>query len=169
MKRRTLLTVGVAGAALLTLVGGSLALLRPARREGRLTETGRTVFTALAPAVLDAMLPPPGAAREAAVAALLMRIEASLAGMPPALQAEVDELIMIIASAPGRLALVGLRPAWSEATAAEVGAALQGLRESGLAVRQQVFHALRDLTNAAYFADAATWSAIGYPGQRAVA
>jgi hypothetical protein len=37
-----------------------------------------------------------------------------------------------------------------------------------MALRQQVFHALRDLTNAAYFADASTWAAIGYPGQQAV-
>jgi hypothetical protein len=45
---------------------------------------------------------------------------------------------------------------------------LQGLRTSSLSLRQQVYHALRDLTNAAWFADAAAWSAIGYPGQRAV-
>ena len=30
--------------------------------------------------------------------------------------------------------------------------------------RQQVYHALRDLTNAAWFADAGTWGLLGYPG-----
>ena len=40
------------------------------------------------------------------------------------------------------------------------------MRESSLALRQQAFHALRDITNASYFADRSTWAAIGYPGPR---
>ncbi len=47
---------------------------------------------------------------------------------------------------------------------AAVTEALQSMRQSSLALRQQAFHALRDITNAAYFAHASTWSAIGYPG-----
>ena len=33
---------------------------------------------------------------------------------------------------------------------------------------QQAYQALRDLTNAAWFADPEAWSAIGYPGPQAV-
>lgn len=168
MKRRTLLTVGVTTGLVLAIAGGSLALIQPARREGRLTERGRTVFAALSPAVLDVLLPADGAARSAAIQAHLGRIEATLAGMPPAMQAEVDELITLIGSAGGRLALVGLRRDWAEASTADVTSALQGLLESSLAPRQQVFHALRDLTISAYMSDAASWVAIGYPGQRPV-
>ncbi len=168
MKRRSLLKVGAAAGVLLALAGGALTLVQPARRNGQLTEAGRAIFAALAPAVLDSMLPAEGSARVSAIASLLTRIEASLAGMPPALQAEVDELITLLGTTPGRLALMGLRPDWPEASPAEVTQALQGLRISRLALRQQVFHALRDLTNAAYFADASTWGAIGYPGQQAV-
>ena len=51
---------------------------------------------------------------------------------------------------------------------AQVQVMLQRLRVSGLPLRQQTFHALRDVTNAAYFADAATWSVMGYPGPRSV-
>lgn len=168
MKRRSLLKVGAAAGVLLALAGGALTLVQPARRDGRLTDAGREVFAALAPVVLDNLLPSDVTARKSAVASLLSRIEASLAGMPPALQAEVDELITLLGTPPGRWALLGLRQDWREASTAELTTALQGLRESSLALRQQVFHALRDLTNAAYFADAGTWSAIGYPGQRPV-
>ena len=35
------------------------------------------------------------------------------------------------------------------------------MRTSSLALRQQAYHALRDLTNAAYFADPQSWSAAG--------
>ncbi|MFY9514540.1 MAG: hypothetical protein WAQ05_26535, partial [Rubrivivax sp.] len=69
---------------------------------------------------------------------------------------------------PARTALIGLRPAWHEASLAELQTMLQDLRASRLALRQQVYHALRDLTNAAWFADAGAWAAIGYPGPMAV-
>ncbi len=166
MKRRTLLTVGVATATLMAIAGGSLALLRPARRDGRLTDAGRTVFAAVARAVLGPLLPADAAVRARAIEAHLTRIEATVAGMPPTMQAEVDEMITLLASSPGRLALTGLGGAWSEAAVPEIAAALQGLRVSSLTLRQQVFHALRDLTNAAHFADPAAWQAIGYPGPR---
>jgi hypothetical protein len=42
------------------------------------------------------------------------------------------------------------------------------MRDSSLALRQQAYHALRDLTNGGYFADAAPWAVMGYPGQRPV-
>jgi hypothetical protein len=166
MQRRTLLSVGIAAGMLLALAGGTLALLKPGSRDGVLTASGRSMFTAVAQAVLASTLPEDPAARAKALDGHLARVQATIAGMSPAMQAELDELITIVGSAPGRLALVGLRGDWSSASVAEVTAALQGMRESTLAVRQQAFHALRDLTNASYFADASTWQAVGYPGPR---
>lgn len=168
MRRRTLVKVGLAGGALLAVAGASLALLQPARRDGRFTATGRAIFTALAPAVLATLLPADAAARNAAVAAFLPRVEAAIQGLPPALQGEVDELLTIAGSAPGRLALVGLGTAWDQASVAEVQAALAAMRDSSIALRQQAFHALRDLTSASYFSDAAPWAVIGYPGPRPI-
>jgi len=168
MKRRTLLAVGLGAGTLLALAGGALALLRPGLSGGRLTPAGREVFAAVARAVLDGLLPADEVAREQAVQAHLARLDATIAGMPPALQAEIDELATLLASAPGRLALTGLSGAWPQAGVAEVQAMLQRLRTSSLSLRQQVYHALRNLTNGAYFADASTWPAIGYPGPRPV-
>jgi hypothetical protein len=168
MKRRTLIKLGLVSGAVLAVAAGSLALIQPARRDGKLTERGREVFAALALAVLDGWLPADPALRARAVQAHLGRVEDTLAGLPPALQAEVDELFTVLGSMAGRLALTGLRSDWNVATLAELSAALQGMLESSLAVRQQAFHAVRDLTNSAYIADPATWAAFGYPGQRPV-
>jgi len=168
MRRRTLLKLGLATGAVVAVAGASLALLQPARRDGKFTPTGRAIFAALAPAVLATLLPADADARSAAIAALLPRVEAAINGLPAALQGEVDELLTIAGSAPGRLALVGLRTGWDQATVAEVQAALVAMRDSSIALRQQAFHALRDLTSASYFSDPAPWAVIGYPGPRPV-
>ncbi|MBL8314576.1 MAG: hypothetical protein JNK55_12595 [Rubrivivax sp.] len=168
MRRRSLMKVGLAAGALLAVAGAGLALVQPARRDGKLTETGRALFTALAPAVLAGLLPAAGGARQQAVVDLLGRIEVAIVGMPPAMQAEVDELLTIAGNSVGRLALVGLGSAWGTAGSDEVQSALRGMRDSSLALRQQAYHALRDLTNGGYFADEATWAVLGYPGQRPV-
>lgn len=162
------MTVGIGFGALLAVAGGTVALFSPGRRDGKLTEAGRTMFAAIARAVLGPLLPQSAAVQAQMLQAHLDRVQATIAGMPPAIQAELDELVTIVSSAPGRLALVGLGTAWSTASDAQLTAALQGMRASTLALRQQAFHALRDITNASYFADPSTWGAIGYPGPRAL-
>jgi hypothetical protein len=166
MKRRTLLTVGVVGGALLALAGGTLASLQPARKSGKLTARGRELFSAVSRTVLAGVMPATDGSR--AMAAHLDRVESTLNGLPPALQAEVDEMLTILASPPGRLALAGLASSWADATPEALVRAIQSLRSSRLELRQQVYRALRDLTNASYFADAATWPLVGYPGPRAL-
>ena len=166
MQRRTLLTVGAIGAAALAVAGGGLALVQPARRDGSFGDAAQQMLRAVAKATLAGLSPAGAAEESAALTAYLSRLQITLADMPSAMQAEVDELLTIVSSAPGRRMLVGLTTPWAEADAAAVTAALQDMRLSSLALRQQAFHALRDLTNAAYFADRSAWAAIGYPGPR---
>lgn len=168
MRRRSLIQIGLASGVLLALAGTSLALVQPARREGRFTETGRTLFTALAPAVLAGLLPAEALARRQAIEALVPRVEEAINGMPPAMQVEVDELLTIAGSSVGRVALVGLGSPWATASAEQIQSALRGMRDSSLALRQQAYHALRDLTNGGYFADESAWAVMGYAGQRPV-
>lgn len=164
MRRRTLLTVGVTASALLALAGGGLALMKPGLdADGRLAPAGRAVFAAVARAVLDGLLPAPPD-DSAALDALLGRLDATLQGLPPALQAEVGEMLTLLAAAPGRLVLTGLRDDWATADTAAVAGMLEGLRQSSLDLRQQLYRALRDLANAAWFADPVAWALIGYPG-----
>lgn len=164
MRRRTLLTVGTTTGLLLAAAGGALALLRPVRSEGRFAADAQPMLAAVAQSVLGPLLPPGPPLRESALQAQLHRLELTIAGFAPAMQAEVDELFGLLLHPAGRVALFGLGSAWSSATPGEVTDCLQALRTSSLGLRQQVFHALRDLNNAAWFADPDNWAAIGYPG-----
>jgi len=136
----------------------------PAWRDGRLTEAGRGVLGGVARAVLDGSLPTESGARSAAVAAHLDRMNTTLRAMPPATQREVGDLLTLLALPPGRLALAGLATEWHLAEVAQTQAALQAMRTSRLSLRRQAYHALRDLTHAAYFASSGTWEQLGYHG-----
>jgi hypothetical protein len=168
MQRRTLLQLGIGGATVLALAGGGLALLQPGVRDGHLTPPARSLFAAVARAVLDGSLPTEAAAHDAAIAAHLDRLDATIAGFPPAVRSELSDLVALLSAAPGRLALAGLGSAWPQASVPELQTALQQMRTSSLVLRQQAYHALRDLTYAAYYADSATWSQLGYPGPAAI-
>jgi hypothetical protein len=162
MQRRTLLKVGLGtGAACHRQRGAALLFTERAWTGQQLTTTGRTVLSAVARAVLDGSLP---ANATAALEAHLDRMNTTLAGMPPATQAEVNELLTLLGTTAGRVGLAGLSTAWPEASVAQMQSALQGMRGSSLLLRRQAYHALRDLTHAAYFADASTWGLMGYPG-----
>jgi hypothetical protein len=165
MQRRKLLKLGFASAAALALLGGGVALLHaPAWRDNRLTDAARRVLASIARAVLDGSLPAPPGAQSAALDAHLDRMDATLRVLPPSMQTEVGDLLALLASAPGRLALTGLATDWPLATVPQVQDALQGMRTSRIDLRKQAYQALRDLTHAAYFASAETWTQFGYPG-----
>lgn len=164
MQRRTLLKLGLGASLALAAAGGAVVLLRPAMQDGRLRTGARAVMQAVALAVLDGVLPAEPGANRAALDAHLLRLEAAIAAFPAPTQAELSQLLALLASAPGRIALAGLSPDWPEAGVPQVQAALQGMRLSSLALKQQAYHALRDLTNAAYFSDPSAWSHLGYPG-----
>lgn len=167
MQRRTLLKLGAIGTAIMAAAGGAAWLFTERAWNGQaLTASGRHVLGAVARAVLDGTLP--ATATPAAIDAHLTRMNTTLAAMPPGVQAEVNELLTILGTAAGRVGLAGLSTAWGNASVAQIQAALQGMRTSSLAPKQQAYHALRDLTHAAYFADAGTWAVLGYPGPNVV-
>ena len=168
MQRRKLLAVGAFASVLLAMGGATVGLLRPARVDGRLGAGSSEVMAAVAGTVLDGFLPSEPAARSVQIQAHLSRLQTTISGFPPAMQAEVDEMLALLAHPAGRLALAGLHSGWSQASPEELRATMRSLQTSSLTLRQQVFHALRDLTNAAYFAEPATWSHGGYPGPLAV-
>ncbi len=168
MQRRTLLRLGLGTATLLAVVGGGVAWLRPGLSNGHLTPAGQSVFRAVARAVLDGSLPADEAARGTALTSHLSRVDDAVAAFPAATQAELSQLLALLAAPPGRLALAGLSTAWEQATVTDIQQALQGMRTSGLDLRQQAYHALRDLTNAAFYADTQAWPLLGYPGPTAV-
>lgn len=164
MQRRTLLKLGMASAAVLALAGGTAALLQPGIEDGSLSSAGREVFAAVAQAVLDKSLPVDPAARQMALKGLLHRIDALVQSLPPHAQSELSQLLSLLASVAGRRTFAGLAQPWAEATVADIQQVLQNMRLSSLALRQQAYAALHDITSGAYFSDQANWSMLGYPG-----
>ena len=166
MQRRSLLKLGLVSAAVLAVAGGAAGwLLQPGLgADGRLSAAGQSVFAAVGQAVLDKSLPAPGPGRAKAVTGLLERTDALVQALPPHAQAELSQLLCVLASTPGRQALAGLGQPWGEASIEELQQALQGMRLSRVALRQQAYAALHDIATGAYFADAATWPLLGYPG-----
>ena len=169
MQRRTLLKLGVGATVTLAVLGGGAALLRPGLVDGKMTEPAQTLMRAVAEAVLEGSLPADASARATALDAHLERLQGLVLGFPPATRDELSQLLALLTTAPGRLAIGALSQDWPQAGVRSVQAALQAMRTSRLAIRLQVYQALRDLTNAAYYADAGTWTLLGYPGPRALA
>jgi hypothetical protein len=167
MQRRRLLKLGAGATVLLALAGGGASLYRPGLAQGRLTPAGQEVFKAIARAVLDGSLPS-GSGAEAALAVHLKHLDDVVKAFPAPVQAELSQLLAVLSNAPGRRLLAGLSPDWPDASVEQLQAALDDMRQSAIAARQQAYHALRDLTNAAFYADASAWPLIGYPGPRAL-
>ena len=153
---------------LIALGGGALALARPGWQDARLTPEGRALFAAIATAVLDGLLSADAQTRQSQLDAHLSRLEATVAGLHPIARAQVRQLTALLLHPLGRRLLAGLDEDWPKAAVATVAESLQAMRVSSLALRQQAFQALRELTNGAYFAHPETWGAIGYPGPLAL-
>ncbi|HET9820481.1 MAG TPA: hypothetical protein VFQ16_01515 [Burkholderiaceae bacterium] len=161
--------MGIVGTAVLAAGGAAVYwAMAPAWHANRLQPPGRLVFRAVALAVLDGSLPGEASSRMQALESHLTHMETTIAALPPATQRELDQLLGLLASPPGRRLLAGLSQPWDVATIEDVRQSLQLMRESTLAVRRQAYHALRDLTHAAFFADEQHWALLGYPGPRAL-
>ena len=156
--------MGAVSATVLILAGGATALWQPGLQQGRLSPGAQDVFASVARAILDGTLPTEPAQVQAALAGLAQRIDALVQALPPHVQAELSQVLGILGTGIGRRTLAGLAPDWRSASVAEVQQALQSMRTSSLALRLQSYQALHDIVGAAYFSDASTWPALGYPG-----
>jgi len=83
-------------------------------------------------------------------------------------RAELSQLFSLLNSSAGRLGLTGLLHDWPACSSADILAAFGAMRHSSIALKQQTYHALRDLNNGVFFADPAHWSLMGYPGPREI-
>lgn len=163
MRRRTWLGLGLGAATMLAAAGGGLRLLSPASA-GPLSGADRAVMRSVGAAILQGSLPSAPAAREVALDAWLERIDAVVGALPSHAQRELGQLLALLASVPGRRWLAGLDEDWATASTEQVQLALQSLRVSPWALRQQAYLGLHDLVGAAYFSSPATWALVGYPG-----
>lgn len=164
--RRTFLKVGALAALTLAAGGGIWRLTHPPGPLQRFVLDGeaKAALDAMVPAMLAGSLPAEPALRAAAVAATTGRVHLAILGLPLVAQKEVQDLFGLLALAPARRALTGVSGAWSQATEAQVAVFLQEWRFHRLAMLQTAYHALHDLIIGSWYADPASWEAIGYPG-----
>lgn len=168
MQRRTLLKLGLASGAVLALAGGAAVLLRPGLEQGRLAPAARPLFVSVGRAILQGTLPAEPGPQARALDGMVERVDALAQNLPLPVQAELSELVGLLCTAPGRRLLADLAPGWEEARPEEVRAALDGMRFSALALRQQAYQALHEIVVGAYFSEESTWKVLGYPGPLAL-
>jgi hypothetical protein len=169
MRRRNLLKLGVGGAVVLAVAGTGMSFVSPGLIAGRLTTQGAGVFRAVARAVLDGSLPARGTiAYLGGLNEHLKRLNEVISALPVATQVELSRLLALLSFPLGRVTLTGLQIDWDEADVDEIQQALQNMRLSAFSLKQQAYHALRDLTNASFYSNVAVWHMLGYPGPQGI-
>jgi len=158
LNRRSFLRAGLAGALLLSTVGGVYRLTRsPAALQAFvLDDQGRAVLRALIPVLLD------GAIADTQVA--LERTVATIRQLPLRTQKEVQDVFALLALGPARRLLAGVPDGWEQAKQEDVAVFLQSWRVHRIGMLQTAYHALHDLVLGAWYSDAAAWPVVGYPG-----
>ena len=164
--RRTFLQVGGLAALVLAAGGGIYRYMHPAGPLQRFVLDGeaKAAIDAIVPAMLAGSLPLEPAARAHAVSATAGRVHHAILGLPLTAQKEVQDLFGLLALAPARRALTGVAGSWTDASETQVASFLQEWRFHRLAMLQTAYHALHDLIIGSWYADPASWAAIGYPG-----
>lgn len=170
ISRRTFLKVGVAGACVLIAARaldrnvfaqddkpGSLDLKKLANKDAEL-------IAALAPAVLKGALPDEAVARQVAINEVVEAFDRTVAGLSPAVQGEVQQLLSLLTFAPTRRLVAGVSKPWPEASEDEVSAFLADWQQSRFALLQQGYQALARVMIACWYGNPLSWQKIGYGG-----
>jgi hypothetical protein len=163
--RRTFLEAGVLGALVLAAGGGVYRFTHPPRARRFVLDGGaRLLLAAIVPAILAGSLPADPGARAQALRLTVERVHQTILGLPLATQKEVQDLFGLLALAPARRLLAGVRHDWASASADEVSAFLQDWRVHRVGLLRTAYQALHDLVLGSWYSDPAHWAAIGYPG-----
>lgn len=164
--RRTFIATGLIGAAALATAAWLRGPHAPASgiRRRALDADGEALFAAVAPVLLDGALPADKDARAAALAETLTGIDTAVAGLPPEAQAELRQLIALLALPPVRVAFARVSASWQEAAPSQVRRFLDRCRDAQITLMRAAYDALHELTFAAWYGNPKSWPAIGYPG-----
>jgi hypothetical protein len=164
MRRRTFLSLGIAGAATLAAAGWLASALRTRPRALALDDDARAIVAAIVPAMLDRALPERSSDLEAAVTETVDGVDLAIQGLPPQARAELGQLFALLAMTPARRAFAGVASPWNEASREEVAAFLDAWRSSGWALKRSAYDAFHQLVFAAWYGNPRSWAGIGYPG-----
>lgn len=170
MQRRRVLKLGVVSATAIGILASVSWVLQPVQMQRKaVSSAGLKVLVAVSAGLLEGSIPTERKARAAAMSSYLDRLADTVSGLPSSSQRDLAQVLSLLSQAPGRRVLSGLGTHWTEASQEAIRDALETMRASRWALRRQVYHALRDLARAAWFADPMTWGALGYAGPLAIA
>ncbi len=169
LTRRQFIKTGIAGGLLLAAVA---LLQKPLDRAGKqalvagnpLDPSLRTVVWAIAPVILQGAFPTADPDRAAALERITKGVALAVGALSAASQKEVAELFALLAFAPTRIAVAGVSASWEQASVADIEKFLRSWQESGVDLLKSGYQALHDLVFGAWYADSASWVAIGYAG-----
>jgi hypothetical protein len=162
ISRRTLLKAGIAGGAGLVLARWLYTSTAPMPTpSGTLDVRARAIVAAIAPVMLAGALP---AGNPVLLQEVVAGVERAIAGLPPAVRKEIEQLFALLTFAPSRVLIAGVWSPWHEAAPASIGAFLDRWRDSRLNLLRSAYDALHQLVFAAWYGNANAWPAIGYAG-----
>jgi len=168
--RRTFLLAGLAGTAALVAAGWLRSTRVAPGRQGSeqgtaaLSADANDVLSAVIPVFLAGALPADTDAAKGALRETIASVGVAIAGLPPAAQRELAQLFSLLGFAPARVALTGVSSAWRDAGSDDVAAFLERWRTSSFLMFRSAHAALHQLVFAAWYGNAESWAAIGYPG-----
>lgn len=171
LSRRQFLKAGLIGGIALSGLAAWYGLRRGLSKHGETDFTGSeaAMVSAVAAAVLAGMLPKEAGARRAALDRTVSGVARAIGGLGAAAQQEIGELFALLDFPPTRGALAGIWMRWEDAGPDKVAAFLTSWRHSRFALLQSAYAALHDLVLGAWYGQAESWQAIGYPGPPDVA
>jgi len=160
MDRRTFLKRGLAGAAVLALGGGTLALLptkeiaAPTRALAVISARNFQVLVAVAKRVVPDTSDP---------VAVAHGVDDMLRRTPREVQSDFDKLLGLFENALPGLIFDGRPLPFTRSSPESQDATLRSWRDSRFALRRTGYHALRRICLAVAYGDESSWAAIGYP------
>ncbi|MCX9157761.1 hypothetical protein OPU71_16675 [Niveibacterium sp. 24ML] len=167
--RRRFLFLGIS-ASLASALGvvaawpDSATLDDDAHSYGFLSPQDRAILAALAPAMLAGAWPNDVARAKHETLTLLRGIDTALMGMPPRVRDDMRKLFALLGRNAGRVLVAGSLVGWAQVSPARASDMIQGWRDHSLALMQQAYGGLHDLTMGVWYGNPEHFADCGYPG-----
>jgi hypothetical protein len=173
--RRQFLKVGIASAVALAITRSldhhafAIASIAPDAIRGsldlkKLANKDAEVIAALAPVILAGSLPDDVVSRQIAINEVVEAFDRTVAGLSPAVQREVEELLSLLTMPITRRFVVGISATWPNATEEEIKQFLERWRNHRFALLQQGYQALVRVMIACWYGNPLSWGKISYGG-----
>ena len=168
--RRTFLKIGAASACALVTARvldrevfaasdtrGSLDLRKISNKDA-------ACIAAVAMVVLKGALPIEATARLVAINEVVEAFDRTVAGLSPAVQTELEELLSLLTFSITRRFVAGVSKPWDQSSEQDVSDFIDRWRQSRFASLQQGYQALVRVIIACWYGNPLSWGTIGYSG-----